>query len=345
MPRHRIPLIFALTLLLVTTLSAESASHRYKITQHFEISRPDVRLWVPLPLESSYQHLSNLAVSGSFIHKEENSDPQNGATMLYLAFDPKETANRATLTFEVEVRDRHTDLDHPAAVSPEANLSLYLRGTEHLRIDGVVKSYAERITEGAATDLEKARRVYDWVVQNMYRDNAVRGCGIGDAYRSLESGYLGGKCADVSAVFVALLRAAGVPAREVFGIRAAPSRYSKAYGTKGSDITTAQHCRAEFYIQGYGWVPADPADITKLILIEELDRSDPKVKAEIERQFGSWEMNWFAYNSARDFVLTPKPIQFPLSIFSYPYAESGDEPLDYYDPKSFAYTITVTPLP
>jgi hypothetical protein len=56
-------------------------------------------------------------------------------------------------------------------------------------------------------------------------------------------------------------------------------------------------------------------------------------------------MNWFAYNSARDFVLTPQPVQYPLGIFSYPYAESGDEPLDYYDPKSFAYTITVTPLP
>ena len=81
-----------------------------------------------------------------------------------------------------------------------------------------------------------------------------------------------------------------------------------------------------------------------MILVEELERNDPKVLAEKERQFGHWEMNWFAYNSARDFTLVPEPVQFPLSIFSYPYAESGDEPLDYYDPKGFAYTITVEPV-
>jgi transglutaminase-like putative cysteine protease len=264
--------------------------------------------------------------------------------MLFLAFDAK-PPHRATVTFSVEVTERSTDFSRPLAGLTEENLSRYLQGSEHLPVDGVVAAYAARITEGAAGDLEKARRVYDWVVANMFRDPAVRGCGLGDAQKSLESGYLGGKCADVSAVFVALLRAASVPAREVFGIRAGASRFSDAYGVKGRDITTAQHCRAEFYIREFGWVPADPADITKLILVEELDRNDPKVKAEIKRQSGSWEMNWFAYNSARDFVLTPQPVQYPLGIFSYPYAESGDEPLDYYDPKSFAYTITVTPLP
>ena len=334
-----------LSLLFGSALSAGDESHRYLVTQQFEMDGPQLKLWVPLPLQSDYQKVSGLSVTGNFEHKTVNTDSIYGAQMLHLAFAPEQTRNTATVRFTVEVADRSTDFKRSGVTASAEALAPYKGGSEHIRIDGVVKAYADRITDGAEGDLQKARRIYDWTVQNMFRDPKTRGCGLGDAYQSLESGYLGGKCADVSAVFVALLRAAGIPAREVFGIRAAGSKYSKAYGVKSADITTAQHCRAEFYIDGIGWVPADPADVTKLILVEGLERNSERVKAEAERQFGNWEMNWFAYNSARDFVLTPAPVQFPLSIFSYPYAEKGDEPLDYYSPKDFAYTITVKELP
>jgi len=332
-------------LLFSTVLFAAEGSHRYLVTQQFEIAGPQLRLWVPLPLESSYQKVSDLTVEGNFERKEINADKRYGAQMLHLAFAPKQTGNIVTVRFTVEVQDRTTDFDRSDVKASTEELAPYTGGSDHLRIDGVVKAYADKITEGATGDLQKARRIYDWTVQNMFRDPKTRGCGLGDAYQSLESGYLGGKCADVSAVFVALLRAAGIPAREVFGIRAAKSNYANAYGVKSADITTAQHCRAEFYIDGIGWVPADPADVTKLILVEGLDRGSQRVKAEADRQFGNWEMNWFAYNSARDFVLTPAPVQFPLSIFSYPYAERDDEPLDYYSPETFVYTISVRELP
>jgi len=335
--------VLLLTLLFVQ--SAFSETHRYRVVQEFKIDRPDLKLWVPLPLDSSYQSVTGLSVEGSYELKKINSDPLYGAQMLYLTFNPEHSRNHATVTFTVEVHDRFTDFNGSGVLLDTKELAPYTVSTEHLRIDGVVKEYADRITEGVKNDLEKARRIYNWTVNNMFRDPKTRGCGLGDAYHSLESGYLGGKCADVSAVFVALLRASGIPAREVFGIRATQSKFSRAYGVKSRDITTAQHCRAEFYIKGIGWVPADPADITKLILVEGLERESKRVKDEARRQFGSWEMNWFAYNHARDFVLSPKPYQFPLSIFSYPYAESGDEPLDYYDPKSFAYTINVSELP
>jgi transglutaminase-like putative cysteine protease len=36
-----------------------------------------------------------------------------------------------------------------------------------------------------------------------------------------------------------------------------------------SDIASkAQHCRAEVYLVGYGWVPVDPADVRKAALDE-----------------------------------------------------------------------------
>ena len=114
--------------------------------------------------------------------------------------------------------------------------------------------------------LEKARAIYDWTCENTYRDPDTRGCGKGDVCALLKKP--GGKCTDISSVFVALARAAGVPAREIFGIR---------LGKKAEeDITGWQHCWAEFYLPGYGWVPADPADVRKAMLVEKLKPEDKR---------------------------------------------------------------------
>lgn len=313
--------------LLLIALTLAAKEHRFAVTQHFAIARDAVRLWIPLPLKSAYQRFDDLKVSGNFVSKQLH---EGEAPTLFLAFEGTEA--NATISFTVTTFDRH-------GPSPsDENVSRFLLPSTHIRTDGIVAQKAQEITAGAQSPAEKASRIFDWIVQNMFRDPKVLGCGLGDATATLESGYLGGKCADVSAVFVALLRASNIPAREVFGIRAAPSRYAKAYGAEG-DITTAQHCRGEYYLEGQGWIPADPGDVTKLILVENLERNASRVREEAARQSKSWEMNWFAYNHARDLILSPRPIQYPLSIFSYPYAESGDEPLDFYNARDFSYRI------
>jgi hypothetical protein len=54
-------------------------------------------------------------------------------------------------------------------------------------------------------------------------DGIVKGCGIGDIRFMLESKDLGGKCADLNALYVGLARAAGIPARDAYGIRVTKS--------------------------------------------------------------------------------------------------------------------------
>ena len=46
------------------------------------------------------------------------------------------------------------------------------------------------------------------------------------------------------------------------------------------------------------------------------------------------------FNTGRDFVLSPKPEQFPINMFGYPYAEAEGDVLNYYDPKEFGFRIT-----
>src|SRR2546427_786298 len=73
---------------------------------------------------------------------------------------------------------------------------------------------------------------------------------------------------DPNVLVVHLARTSAIPARCVWGL-----------GLASSNATKAQQCRAEVYLTGYGWVPVD---------------------ATTARLFGSWEMNWIAFNYARD---------------------------------------------
>src|SRR5262249_44022188 len=158
------------------------------------------------------------------------------------------------------------DLSKRASVPPlpDAERKLYTGATELVPTDGIVKATAERIVGWAFTDSEKARRIYEWIVDNTFRDPKTRGCGIGDIASMLKTGDLGGKCADLNALYVGLARAVGLPARDVYGIRIAPSKFGyQSLGANTEVISKAQHCRAEVFLAGLGWVPVDPADVRK----------------------------------------------------------------------------------
>jgi transglutaminase-like putative cysteine protease len=250
-----------------------------------------------------------------------------------------------TLTSRVATRDHVVDLSAPVKAPrvDSAELGYFLRATKLLPTDGIVKEAAVEITRGAHTDVEKALAIYEWIIDNTFRDPKTRGCGIGDIRFMLESRDLGGKCADLNALYVGLARAVGLPARDVYGIRVAKSELGyKSLGTASEKVTKTQHCRAEVHLAAYGWVPVDPADVRKVVLEEppgnrRLD--DDMVKRARARLFGSWEMNWIAYNFAHDVVL-PGSSGPPVGFLMYPQAETTARRLDCLDPDNFKYEIT-----
>ena len=216
----------------------------------------------------------------------------------------------------------------------------YLQATKRVPLDGIVRKTALSVVKeaNAHSSLEKAQAIYNWVVDNSYRDPETRGCGRGDIKAMLESGNLGGKCADLNTLFVGLARAAGVPARDNYGIRIDESAAHKTLGRFG-DITTAQHCRPEFYLVGLGWVPVDPSDVRQLALDEDLPLGHPRVVALREKLFGSWEMNWVAFNQARDVILARDSVLGELPFFMYPQAEVAGHARDSLEPEEFSYKI------
>ena len=203
---------------------------------------------------------------------------------------------------------------------------------------------AREVTRGARTDVEKVRRLYEWVVRTTYREPQVRGCGVGDIKAMLETGNFGGKCGDINALFVGLCRAIGVPARDVYGIRLAPSAFGyRELGGNPANLKSAQHCRAEVFLREYGWVAMDPADVGKVMRLESAewikDPQHPLVAPVYRGLFGGWEGNWLGFNMAHDVAL-PGSSGPRLGFFMYPQGEGPGGRFDPLDPDRFNYTIT-----
>jgi transglutaminase-like putative cysteine protease len=323
-----------------------SKPRKFSITNSYKIAPSEevAQVWIPLPKEESYHKVIDLKFSGNYEEAKIVTNDYN-AQVLYAKWNKGDKNRELEVTFDVIMQERTTDFSKATAeTNYPKDVEVYLNGTAHTPVTENLQKIALEIVKDKNTPLEKAQAIYDWTVTTMYRDNAVIGCGIGDASKTLEEKIYGGKCTDISSVFVALLRNVDIPSREVFGIRVGKSKISSACGKadeKGfADITGAQHCRAEFYLDGIGWVPVDPADVTKVRLAEKLTNEDKKIQDVKKYFFGSWEMNWVAFNSARDFILNPKPTQYPLNMLGYPYAEIGEDAQDYYNAKTFAYTYS-----
>jgi hypothetical protein len=107
--------------------------------------------------------------------------------------------------------------------------------------DPQIVEIANQVALGEENPYLVAQKYYNYVVETAH-------------YRLVGKGLLGakalltndeGECGDFAALFIALCRAKGIPARSVVGY----------WAISGVEQT---HVWAEFYIEGIGWIPVDP---------------------------------------------------------------------------------------
>jgi transglutaminase-like putative cysteine protease len=322
----------------------------FEVTTRAELVVPQgaSRVWLPLPLteDNEWQRGLGNDWKGNATRTQVVHDGKYGVAMLYAEWPAQAAAPVVEVTSRFATRDRAVDVSQAGKAGERlsaADQAFYTAPSELIPTDGIVRKTASAIVKGARTDVEKARAIYEWVVDNTFRDPKVRGCGWGDIKAMLETGNFGGKCGDLNALFVGLARSVGVPARDVYGLRVARSAHGyQSLGVGSPAVTRAQHCRAEFFAQGPGWVPVDPADVRKVVLEEppgNLPMGNDKVLAARKRLFGSWEMNWLAYNMGHDIAL-PNSRGPKLPYLMYPNGETGAERLDQLDPDAFKYSIS-----
>lgn len=120
---------------------------------------------------------------------------------------------------------------------------LWHTGTEGVYVcpdNAVIDSLADMIWDQSSDIIDFARQCYEYVAGHLTYQNP--GTGLHSIEDILAWG--GGDCGNFASVYISMLRNKGVPARHVVGF----SPYND------NDM----HVWAEFFLQGYGWFPADP---------------------------------------------------------------------------------------
>jgi len=311
----------------------------------------DATVWLPVPsLDTPWQRTLDISWTSNGGELSLSADGDTGARLLVGRFKAGGPAPSVVLTTRIQTQNRSVDwAARPTGPAPDpADLRRWIAPSELISTDGIVRKVAQQIVSGARNEREKVQRIYDWVVVSTYREPKVRGCGVGDIKTMLETNNLSGKCADINALFVGLCRAAGIPARDIYGVRLVPSAFGyRELGANPASLKGAQHCRAEVYLKEHGWVAMDPADVTKVMRQETpewiKDAGHPLVVPVRKALFGSWEGNWMGYNSASDIKL-PGAKQAKLGFFMYPQAEVAGVARDPYAPDDFSYQITAKEL-
>jgi transglutaminase-like putative cysteine protease len=271
----------------------------------------EVDLWLPLVEDNGQQTVRSVRIDGGD-GAEVVHDARYGNAALHLR---RRTPATVTVTYVVERRDEAHDVGAaaPAGAAAATTTTTTTTTTDPAlarwlvpdKLGGLipaVKSYTGKATAGRAAPLAKARGIYDLVVATMKYDKSGTGWGKGDVTWACSAKR--GNCTDFHTLFVAMARAAGIPARFEIGLPLPDQR--------GAGDIPGYHCWARFWIDGAGWLPVDASEAKK----------HPEKR---ERFFGGHDENRVQLSVGRD-------LQFPgmageLSYFVHPYAESAGKPI------------------
>ncbi len=140
------------------------------------------RIWVPAALinQTPFQKtLSNTFNADGGAAKL--LDSQASSLGIIAAEFPPGVKPILTVTSRVTTKNFAVDLSAPgkAPQTSRADLDYFLRPSKLQPNDGIVKETSMEITKGATTDVDKARAIYEWIVDNTFRNPKTRGCGLG----------------------------------------------------------------------------------------------------------------------------------------------------------------------
>jgi len=178
---------------------------------------------------------------------------------------------------------------------PSEIKSKYLEDNEKYQITHpVIKNAVKKAVGDEQNPYKIARNIFSYLIDNMYYEMVG---GWNTAPTVLERG--NGSCSEYTFVYIAMCRAAGLPAR-----------YVGSVVVRGDDASMDDvfHRWVEIYLPNYGWIPVDPSGG---------DRSSPRDQAQyfgfVSNRFlittqsggGSETLHW-TYNSDESWSSEPK---------------------------------------
>ena len=136
--------------------------------------------------------------------------------LVRIPFLPANEEARAVITFEIERSTLLPPSDTSKLRIPDnrelnSQLRIYLGPSPLIESrDARIRALSKEIGADAATAWQRVEAIYDWVRENVeYKDGPIKG-----ALAALRDG--NGDCEEMTSLFIAICRAAGVPARSVW---------------------------------------------------------------------------------------------------------------------------------
>ena len=268
-----------------------------------------VVIWLPLPQTTPYQKVEDLKVVSAWPY-EYVGEPRYGNRFVRLvrpdgAMNAPDDGPIATLTFRVtRVVRRPGDANGVEGPLASIDFRQYLEPSRLIRIEGLVVSEAQAIAGNVEGTTNRAKRLYDHIVDTVEYDKSGEGWGRGDSVYACDVRQ--GNCTDFHSLFIAEARHLGIPARFLMGFTIPRGASEGAIG--------GYHCWAEFYDARRGWVPLDASEAFK-----NPDRR--------EFLFGGLDADRVQFTVGRD-ILLPEMEGEPVNFSIYPYAEVDGRPFD-----------------
>ena len=238
---------------------AAKSKERIGDPKHFRIRytitvKPDavpegetVRCWMPMP-RTDVPRQKNVKLLSTSQPDFVRSPMDYAHSTVYM--EKKAEAGKPTVfseEFEFDAYGAWFDLDTAATTTYDTTSDLYKTYTSerdcHMVFTPQIRALAERLTQGAATPLAKARRICKWIDDNFPWASARE-------YSTIENipAYVldnhHGDCGQVTLLFLTLCRSLGIPAHFQSGFMLHPGEENL-------------HDWGEIYVPEYGWVPVD----------------------------------------------------------------------------------------
>jgi len=233
-----------------------------------------VQIWLPLPVETESQtnvSVSNLSYS-EYIAYGPVTDGQIG--YVYYEIPAEKIDGDLVITADIGFKSYEQGFYvDPENVLPynttDPEYILYTQSARNIEINDDVKAKALEVVGDETNPYNQAVMIYNHIIET-YPYSYVPHFSLDTiepktalSTHMFETGH--GDCGTQSTLFSAMCRSLGIPARTIGGMQMLGKR-------------PGNHFWAEYYIEGYGWIPCDPtaADDADWVDIDDERRAEWK---------------------------------------------------------------------
>ncbi len=310
----RFRLLFSLLFLFTSSLHAADRTDRL-IEFQYELQVPPVKaedlplvIMVPLAPSNEQQAVLSRSIDSSprdSIKAAEVKKEETYGNEFWAWTIDKPRTEATTVTFRYKIlRHFHSSGSWQGAskadylAGEKAPYKRFLEADKLVPIDGeLISKLRKEIPKTATMPVQKAKAIYDYVVDNMEYKKVGTGWGNGDTYWACSQKY--GNCTDFHALLTSMARAEGIPAKFAIG-------FSIPTDKPQGDIP-GYHCWLELYLPQLAWMPLDASEAKK----------HPEQR---ELLFGNHPADRLQFSIGRDIKLPGMQAE-PLNYFIYPHVE------------------------